>query len=1003
AVRFADGIGVLASEGVTRFLEIGPDATLTALARTALGDGVLCVPVQRKGRPEADGLFAAMAAQHTCGLPVRWDGIFAGVRPAPLPTYAFQRTRYWPEVKRTALAATAAVTAGEAAFWAAVDQGDAGELAGVLGVDGGELDGVVPALAEWRRAQLERTAVDSLRYHVRWERLATGGERTVSGRWLLLQAGDDEALPGIEEFVPGVERVVCAAGGERTVLRDLFGAAMADGVPVAGVLSCLPGVDSALALVQGHGDAGLSAPLWIVTSGAVAVGAGTEAAVEPGAASVWGLGRVAALEHPDAWGGLLDLPARPDRRALAQAAAVLRAADEDQVAVRGSQAYARRLVPAPVPAGTGQWTSPERVLITGGTGALGARVAHWAVTRGARELVLAGRRGPQAPGADELRAQLAELGVRVSVVACDMGDRDAVEWLLAEHPVDAVLHCAGVLDDDVIAAYSLDRLAAVLRAKSVAADHLDELTRDSGLSAFVTFSSIAGVWGSGGQAAYAAANAHLDALVERRRARGLAGTSVAWGPWGGTGMAADEEAAKLLIRRGLRPLDPAAALTALECALAGRDTTVVVADVDWERFLAAFTTGRPSPLLAVPADTAAAPAAGGAAPEAGSALRDRLAPLTAEEREAGLLDLVCRRAAAALGHADPAAVTVGRAFREMGFDSLTAVELRNDLTAETGVPLPTTLVFDHPTPLAVAEHLRDVLFGTVEVRHETTARAADTDPVVIVGMGCRLPGGIDGPDQLWELLAAGGDTVGGFPEDRGWDLTSLLEVSDTRSGGFLTRASAFDAAFFGISPREAQALDPQQRLVLETSWEALEFAGIDPTALKGSRTGVFVGAGSSGYATGLTEIPEGLGGHLLTGQAGSVVSGRIAYSLGLEGPAVTVDTACSSSLVALHLAAQSLRSGESDLALAGGVTVMADPGAFVEFSLQGGLAPDGRCKAFSEEADGTGWAEGVGILVVERLSDARRNGHRVLAVVEGTAVNQDGASNGLTAPNGPSQ
>ncbi|MEU5637021.1 type I polyketide synthase, partial [Streptomyces rishiriensis] len=1003
AVRFADGIGVLASEGVTRFLEIGPDATLTALARTALGDGVLCVPVQRKGRPEADGLVAAMAAQHTCGLPVRWDGIFAGVRPAPLPTYAFQRTRYWPEVKRTALAATAAVTAGEAAFWAAVDQGDAGELAGVLGVDGEELDGVVPALAEWRRAQLERTAVDSLRYHVRWERLATGGERAVSGRWLLLQAGDDEALPGIEEFVPGVERVVCAAGGERTVLRDLFGAAMADGVPVAGVLSCLPGVDSALALVQGHGDAGLSAPLWIVTSGAVAVGAGTEAAVEPGAASVWGLGRVAALEHPDAWGGLLDLPARPDRRALAQAAAVLRAADEDQVAVRGAQAYARRLVPAPVPAGTGQWTSPERVLITGGTGALGARVAHWAVTRGARELVLAGRRGPQAPGADELRAQLAELGARVSVVACDMGDRDAVERLLAQHPVDAVLHCAGVLDDDVIAAYSPDRLAAVLRAKSVAADHLDELTRDSGLSAFVTFSSIAGVWGSGGQAAYAAANAHLDALVERRRARGLAGTSVAWGPWGGTGMAADEEAAKLLIRRGLRPLDPAAALTALECALAGRDTTVVVADVDWERFLAAFTTGRPSPLLAVPADTAAAPAAGGAAPEAGSALRDRLAPLTAEEREAGLLDLVCRRAAAALGHADPAAVTVGRAFREMGFDSLTAVELRNDLTAETGVPLPTTLVFDHPTPLAVAEHLRDVLFGTVEVRHKTTARAADTDPVVIVGMGCRLPGGIDGPDQLWELLAAGGDTVGGFPEDRGWDLTSLLEVSDTRSGGFLTRASAFDAAFFGISPREAQALDPQQRLVLETSWEALEFAGIDPTALKGSRTGVFVGAGSSGYATGLTEIPEGLGGHLLTGQAGSVVSGRIAYSLGLEGPAVTVDTACSSSLVALHLAAQSLRSGESDLALAGGVTVMADPGAFVEFSLQGGLAPDGRCKAFSEEADGTGWAEGVGILVVERLSDARRNGHRVLAVVEGTAVNQDGASNGLTAPNGPSQ
>nr|WP_281250066.1 type I polyketide synthase [Streptomyces monashensis] len=1013
AVRFADGVAALVAEGVTRFLEIGPDGTLTALARTVLGeaDRVVCVPAQRKDRSEADALYAAVGTLYAAGLPVGWAGAFAGVRPAPLPTYAFQRTRYWPEVRRGTGGAVAAVSAGEAAFWGAVEHGGADELAGVLGLDAGELDRgelnrVVTALSEWRRGEVERTTADAWRYRVRWERLEAGAERAVTGRWLLLQAGDDEVLPGIEEFVPGVERVVCdVADTGRAALADVLGVAAADGAPVAGVLSCLPGVDSALALVQGYGDAGFTAPLWILTSGAVAVGAGTEAAVEPGPASVWGLGRVAALEHPDVWGGLLDLPARPDRRVLARVAGVLVAGVEDQVAVRGTDAYARRLVPAPAPAPAAarEWTSPGRVLITGGTGALGARVARWVVEHGARELVLAGRRGPEAPGAGELRAELVRLGAEVSVVACDMGERSAVERLLAEHPVDAVLHCAGVLDDDVIADYSPDRLAAVLRAKAGAADHLDELTRDSGLSAFVTFSSIAGVWGGGGQAAYAAANAHLDALVERRRARGLAGTSVAWGPWGDTGMAAGEEARELLVRRGLRPLDPAAALTALERALTARDTAVVVADVDWDRFVAAFTTGRPSPLLAALTDAAVAPAADGSAMQAGGALRERLAPLGAQERDAALLDLVCRRAAAVLGHADPAAVTVGRAFREMGFDSLTAVELRNDLTAETGIPLPSTLVFDHPTPLAVAEHLRDALFETAAEQHEVVVRATDTDPVVIVGMGCRLPGGVDGPEELWELLAAGGDAVGGFPEDRGWDLASLLEASDTRSGGFLARAADFDAAFFGISPREAQALDPQQRLMLETSWEALEFAGIDPTALKGSRTGVFVGAGSSGYAAGLTEVPEGLGGHLLTGQAGSVVSGRVSYSLGLEGPAVTVDTACSSSLVALHLAAQSLRSGESDLALAGGVTVMADPGAFVEFSLQGGLAPDGRCKAFSEDADGTGWAEGVGVLVVERLSDARRNGHRVLAVVAGTAVNQDGASNGLTAPNGPSQ
>ncbi|WSD11653.1 SDR family NAD(P)-dependent oxidoreductase [Streptomyces hirsutus] len=894
-------------------------------------------------------------------------------------------------------------SAAEDAFWNAVDRGDTEELAGVLDLDDGVLDGVVPALSAWHREQAERAAVNSWRYRVLWDRLQPGDGRTVHGRWLLLQSGDATALPGVEEFVPGIERVRCAAGVEREALAELLRVVAADREPLAGVLSCLPDVDTALAVVQAHSDAGLTAPLWLVTSGAVAVGGGTEAAVEPGQASVWGLGRVAALERPDVWGGLLDLPARPDRRALARAAAVLAAADEDQVAVRGGDAHARRLVSAPAPAATGGWTSPERVLITGGTGALGARVARWVVEHGARELVLTGRRGAAAPGADDLRDELLGLGARVTVVACDMSDRDAVARLLAEHPVDAVMHCAGVLDDDMIASYTPDRLAAVLAAKADAADHLDELTRDSGLSAFVTFSSIAGVWGSGGQAAYAAANAHLDALVERRRARGLAGTSVAWGPWDGTGMAADEAAQTLLRRRGLRPLDPDAALTALDRALAARDVAVVVADVDWERFAPAFTTGRPSPLLAALTSGTVAPAASTPAAGRDGGLRERLAPLDAEERDAALLDLVCRRAAAALGHADPAAVTVGRAFREMGFDSLTAVELRNDLTAETGVALPTTLVFDHPTPLAVAAHLRDALFGTAEERHEVTAAATDTDPVVVVGMGCRLPGGIDGPDQLWELLAAGGDTAGGFPEDRGWDLAALLEASDTAAGGFLTQASAFDAAFFGISPREAQALDPQQRLVLETSWEALERSGIAPTTLKGSRTGVFVGAGSSGYATGLTEVPEGLGGHLLTGQAGSVVSGRVSYALGLEGPAVTVDTACSSSLVALHLAVQSLRAGECDLALAGGVTVMADPGAFVEFSVQGGLAPDGRCKAFSDDADGTGWAEGVGVLVVERLSDARRNGHRVLAVVEGSAVNQDGASNGLTAPNGPSQ
>ncbi|MEU9118169.1 SDR family NAD(P)-dependent oxidoreductase, partial [Streptomyces sp. NPDC048483] len=1060
-VRFEDAVRAAVDAGHSVFVEASAHPVLTVGIEQTLEDAGVsgaALGTLRRDHGGAEQLLTAFGQAHVQGLPVAWEKVLAPYRPqrVDLPTYAFQRQRYW---LATAVESSAEGTSSsgqiraadsvEARFWEAVEREDLESLARTLALDDGdgqELGALIPALSAWHRQQREASEVDQWRYRINWKPIDTKPTR-LTGTWLVINHADT-AMPDCADALTnqGAEVVtidLTDPDTDRDVLAKRLADAL-DGRQPSGVVSLLAAAETShpghralpvglaltVSLVQALGDAGIEAPLWCLTRGAVSVSA-ADALTRPVQSQIWGLGRVVALEHPRRWGGLVDVPEKLDERAQQRLAAVLSGIGaEDQLAIRLSGVFVRRLARAPL--GTAapkrQWRPRGTVLVTGGTGDIGPRLVRWLADNGAEHIVLPGRRGPAAPGIPELTEELAGTGTRLTALVCDVSDRTAVADMLDElrakgDPVRAVVHAAALIKIGSIADSTLTEFDDVMAAKVLGAQHLAELLDGDELDAFVLFSSIAGVWGSGDHAAYAAANAYLDALAEHRRARGLPANSLAWGIWlaineWGGGNIPEGVDPSLVRKRGLPFLDPEVAISGLQRELDHDETFIALADVAWDRFVPTFSSVRVSPLIeAVPEARAILNAESNKDSQAGTgtetALRRRLAGRPTGERRQAVLELVRTQAATVLGHDSVEALPAGKAFREFGFDSLAAVDLRNRLNTATGLTLPATVVFDYPTAEALADYLLDETFGTAEEARTTTTVTtvvADDEPIAIVGMGCRYPGGVSSPEDLWQVLSTGTDAVTPFPTDRGWDLGSLFDAdadapgkSYVREGAFVESVADFDSGFFGISPREALAMDPQQRLLLEVSWEALERTGIDPSSLRGSQTGVFTGNNIHDYGSAVLRSASSSEGHVLTGNASSVISGRISYTFGAEGPAVSVDTACSSSLVALHLAVQALRNGDCSLALAGGVALMATPGAFTAFSRQRGLAADGRCKAFADDADGMGLAEGVGVIVLERLSEARRNGHEVLAVVRGTAVNQDGASNGLTAPNGPSQ
>ena len=915
-------------------------------------------------------------------------------------------------------------------------------------------------LAAQHNQQRTTQSIADDRYEIRWEKSTapiSGAEAGEESTWLLI--GDDS--PAVQPLVDALtargqrHRILGlpVSDADEEQLADALRAAAADDstlriVHVAALDADLdsetaPSMRSLLRmqhrilggtrrLFRAAIAAELRAPIWVVTRGAQRV---TDAdTVAPDQSCLWGFGRAASLELPQVWGGLADLAegtadewSRLINRITTPRDSAIR---EDQVALRDQAIYVPRLVRRTgQPSGTPlELRADATYLVTGGLGSIGLEIAGYLAAHGAKHLVLTSRRAPSDAAQQRIDALGEQHGCEFRVVAADVADAHDVARLLATvqaelPPLAGIVHAAGEIGTTPLSNLDDAEVDRVFAGKVWGAWHLSEAAADLQLDFFISTSSIASVWGGFGQTAYGAANAFLDGLAWRLREQGIPGISVNFGPWS-AGMA-DAESRARLDQRGVRTLSPADALAGLADVVAassaqGRQGTAqgVVARIDWARFLPLYQQAGRRAFLAelereVPGQlTAVTPPA---TRSGKTQLVERLTNAPVQQRKKLLTDYL-RDAVAEVTRVDAAEIREDAGFFDLGMDSLMAVELRRRIEQGVGKEIPVTLVMDHPRLSDVADYLLGEVLGLSEQASAKSgpalASAVTTrtdEPIAIVAVSCRFPGAPD-PEAFWEVLSGGVDAIREVPEDR-FDIDEFYDPDPdapgktyTRFGGFLDGIDGFDPEFFGISPREAVWIEPQQRLMLEMAWEGLERAGYSPAALRGSRTGVFVGVAANEYAHLLSsESIDKIEPHFITGNALNAISGRVAFALGLEGPAVAVDTACSSSLVAVHQACQALHSGDCDLALAGGVNVLLSPVTVVAASRARMLSPVGRCKTFDASADGYVRSEGCGILVLKRLSDAVRDGDRVCAVISSSAVNQDGASSGLTVPNGGAQ
>ncbi|HSS25262.1 MAG TPA: SDR family NAD(P)-dependent oxidoreductase, partial [Mycobacterium sp.] len=1051
-VEFAKSVRTLADLSCNVLLEIGPQPVLTAAALRAWPDPATApraIASLRRNNADHRQITEALADAYVLGhLPK-----FGAVRQVParkldLPTYPFQHRQYWFSEKR--VRPTQQTNAARTEAVRLLEDDRIAELAALLdGASGNQQTlHVLTRLAAQHNQQRKTQSIADDRYEIRWEKSTvpvSDAEAGEGSTWLIVGDHADVVQPLVDALtahghhyrilgLPAsdadeeqLEAELRAAVADEPTLRIAHVAAL-DSDTAPSMRSLLRMQHRVLGgtrrLFRAAAAAELRQPIWVVTRSAQRV---TDAdTVSPDQSCLWGFGRAASLEHPQLWGGLADLSEGRENEAdewsrLINVAAAPRG--EDQIALRGQAVYVPRLIrrvgqPIATPLAL---RDDATYLVTGGLGSIGLEIAGYLAAHGARHLVLTGRRSPSDAAQGRIDALREQYGCEFRVVAADVADAHDVARLLGTvqaelPPVAGIVHAAGEIGTTPLRALDDAEVDRVFAGKVWGAWHLSEAAADLQLDFFLSTSSIASVWGGLGQTAYGAANAFLDGLAWRLREQGVAGISVNFGPWS-AGMA-DEEARARLAQRGVRTLSPADALAGMADLMAASSAQGavqgVVARIDWARFLPLYQQAGKRSFLAelereVP-DCAPAPTSSGV-----TRLVEQLTHAPVQQRKKLVADYL-REVVAEVTRVDAAEIREDAGFFDLGMDSLMAVELRRRIEQAVGKELPATLAMDYPRLSDVADYLLGDVLGLSEQasanarpQPASVVTTRTDEPIAIVAVACRFPGAPD-PEAFWEVLSGGVDAIREVPDDR-FDIDEFYDPDPetpgkiySRFGGFLDGIDGFDPEFFGISPREAVWIDPQQRLMLETAWEGLERAGFSPGALRGSRSGIFVGVAANEYSHLLSaDSVEKIEPHFITGNALNAISGRVAFALGLEGPAVAIDTACSSSLVAVHQACQALHSGDCDLALTGGVNVVLSPVSIIAASRARMLSPVGRCKTFDASADGYVRSEGCGILVLKRMSDAVRDGDRVCAVIPRSAVNQDGASSGLTVPNGGAQ